>query len=427
MSTVSAPLHFDDLKAVSVYYEILGCDPRNLQAIHPEARFEKREDGTLSYYRATANGSYVRAEGNHGEFVKFTTDDGREVFFHYSQVFGPTAAARRRMDTLAYVLGTTYQSTYRQMAMLNDLINEAAALNEAMRKFNDIYYSFSANALNYDSGLTNQMLSIDPALLRLYMDNGLQLPLNRICNGLIPQLYVEIKDLSRPRSLWLHRRWSIFFIDNTGDYPCGASVVASADITYSNWGVGDLEPQPPPRYSLKDFLDSQTIKRLMRNPKATEKQFSSKAKYKLKSDPNGLTYTLDGRFYGKCSFDIDGNAILEYFFGASNSNDFDLTKPYKAKICEDSREVDISASCYSHTISPEEVLNGDGVGYFSRNEANAFLDQIRIAIDQLNNKLSGISTMISVNNQDLQQNYAVATAALEVSEEAQKKTTRNIR
>ncbi|MDR2677735.1 MAG: hypothetical protein LBB26_04225, partial [Puniceicoccales bacterium] len=116
MSTVSSPVNFNDLKAASVYYEILDCDPTNLQAICPEEQFEKRPDGTLSYYNATANGSYVHASGNRGEFVKMTRSDGREVFLHYSQVFGPTLAARRRMGILAQALGAAYQSTNRQMA-----------------------------------------------------------------------------------------------------------------------------------------------------------------------------------------------------------------------------------------------------------------------------------------------------------------------
>ncbi|MDR2341361.1 MAG: hypothetical protein LBD72_03490, partial [Puniceicoccales bacterium] len=151
MSIISSPLNFADLKAASVYYEILNCDPTKLRSIALEERFEKNIDGTMVYYNIFSNGGYARARGNCGEFVKMTTDDGREVFLHFSQVFGPTWAARQKMDTLAYVLGATYQNTHRQMAMLNDLINEAAALNESMRKFNDIYSSFAANALNYDS------------------------------------------------------------------------------------------------------------------------------------------------------------------------------------------------------------------------------------------------------------------------------------
>jgi hypothetical protein len=138
MSIVSSPLNFNDFKAASVYYELLDCNPANLQAIYPESQFEKKNDGAMAYYNVTTNGSYVRADGNRGEFVKLTRPDGREVFFHYSQVFGPTLTAQKKMNTLAYVLGATYQNTYRQMAMLNDLINEAAALNESMRGFNDI-------------------------------------------------------------------------------------------------------------------------------------------------------------------------------------------------------------------------------------------------------------------------------------------------
>ncbi|MDR1456659.1 MAG: hypothetical protein LBI34_01200, partial [Puniceicoccales bacterium] len=68
----------------------------------------------------------------------------------------------------------------------------------------------------------------------------------------------------------------------------------------------------------------------------------------------------------------------------------------------------------------------NSIGYFSQKEANAFIDQIRIAIDQRNNELNGLNTMINVHNQDLQQIFAVATSTLEASEETQQKTARNI-
>jgi hypothetical protein len=360
MSTVSSPLNFNDLKAASVYYEILGCDPRNLQAVCPEEQFERKADGSMVYYRTTANGSYVRANENHGEFVKLTKDGGGEVFLHHSQVFGPTQAAQRRMNTLAYVFGVTYASTYRQMAMLNDLINEAAALNESMRKFNDIYYSFAANALNYDSRFTWQPLRIDRTLLQLYVDNRLRLPLNR--------MYTYV--ITCEQALTAYRNIALF---NKEEVLCFDLEAASRAI-YANW-VGSL---PPDRISPEELYEYEVS--------------------------HGCLVPLDVLF----AF-VSPDGLRKYAEGRG------LFVPpwYRAG--------------WRMPASLEEVLSGRKFGYFDQKESNAFLDQIRIALDQLNNELSGVSTMIGAHNQDLQQNYAVATSTIEASEEAHQKVTRNIR
>jgi hypothetical protein len=421
MSIVSSPLNFNDLKAASVYYEILDCNPANLQAICSEAQFEKKNDGTMAYYNVTANGSYMRADGSRGEFVKLTRSDGHEVFLHYSQVFGPTAAARRKMNTLAYVLGVTYQNTHRQMAMLNDLINEAAALNESMRKFDEIYYSFSSNALNYDGRFVNQVLQIEPDLLRLYYDNGLQPPLNRISTGALPQLYAKITNTVEQNDTRIKYNWEIFFVDNTGTNPTTRNLWAN-EVVYKE-GVADPEPKSPPSYTVADCLGHPEISAIMDNPELTAKQFSSSDKYSLSSAGKS---EFAGHFYAKCVWN-GNNIVYNHLFGLTNpSNEIDFTRPYDMSLCNAAHNVNVSAVSYSRIATFEEVLREGKIGYISQKEANAFLDQIRIAIDQLNNKLSGISTMIGVHNQDLQQNYAVATATIEATEEAQQKTARNI-
>jgi hypothetical protein len=369
MSIVSSPLNFNDLKAASVYYELLACNPANLQAIFPQSQFEKKNDGTMAYYNITANGSYVRADGNRGEFVKLTRSDGHEIFLHYSQVFGPTAAARRKMNTLTYVLGVTYQNTYRQMAMLNDLINEAASLNEAMRKLDKVYYSFAASAINFDSGAEYQILPIAPDLLRLYVDNGLRFPVNSIRSGLVPQLYrFAVGDP------WIG---PTFFVRYDG-------TIVLVDV----WSWRD------------DWYNTPRIMDIITNPGKALLQFSSNEKFTF-SD-----HALSFLGFDKCYFDSKLNMKWE--------------RVHTEDVC-------IATACYStRTTTPDKVLNGYEVGCTTQTEINAFLDQIRIAIDQLNNKLSGISTMIGVHNQDLQQNYTVATSAIEATEEAQQKTARNI-
>jgi hypothetical protein len=409
-----SPLDFDDLKAASVYFEILGCNPHDLQPVSRKIQFEQNPDGTVVYYRITANGSYVRADGTRGEFVKMTTDDGRDVFLHYSQVFGPTVQARKRMGTLAYILGVTYQNAYRQMAMLNDLINEAAALNEAMRNLNDVFYSFAANAANYDSSFVNQMLPIDPALLRRYANNGLQFPLNRVCGGMVPKLYVSVTISSVPGgtdAMLDYYSWGIFFVanDESHKYLWSADPSGASDIT-------------PPTHTLTECIRHPEIASIIGDPEKTSLQFSTAKKHKL---------IASSEYYGECFFDASGNMGYKHFLGFSgDTSKIDFWRPQenaKNRNCNDEKEVDISAPGYSHDVSLDDMLSGDKIAYFNRNEANAFLDRIRIAIDQLNNELSGISTMINVDNQDLQQNYTVATATLEASEEAKQKTTRNIR
>jgi hypothetical protein len=414
MSTVLSPLNFSDLAAASVYYEILGCDPGNLQPVYPEARFETTEDGAMAYYTVKANGSYARANGNHGEFVKMVRpDNGQEVFLHYSQVFCPTAAARKRMSTMAYILGVTYQSTYRQMATLNDLINEAAALNDAIRKFNNIFHSFATNATNYDSGLAKEMLQISPSLLRIYLDSGLQLPLNRICSGVIPQLYVCVDSFYKQVGMdsFEYFSWTTFFLGPNQTW---------VNLWRYETGYNTIDP---PGHTFSECLQHSEIAGIMNDPERTRAQFS-----------NAEQYTLGGNssYYLKCSFNASGNMQYKYFFGFSGDlSKVNIYKPRGVDGVElaynDTRTVNISDSCYSHTVPPDEVLDGSKIGYISRNEANGFLDQIRIAIGQRSNELGGISTMISMHNQTLQQNYAVASATTEASSEVQQKTARNIR
>jgi hypothetical protein len=413
-------LNFNDLKSASVYYEILNCDDDNLQPIFDEALFEKQADGSMAYYRTTANGSYTRATGNRGEFVRLTRPaDGQEIFLHYSQVFCPTRAARRRINTLAYVLGMSYQNSFRQMAMLNDLINEAAALNESMRKFGDIFCSFSANATNYDSGLPNQVLQIDPELLQRYIANGLRFPLNSICNGLMPQLYAEIRNITSPMDPEQYCYWYIFFVDNTEASP-------KKTIIFTDH-VSNLMTSPP-SHTINDCLTNSIIAGIVNSPELTARQFSSTEKYTLSSttDPN---MSHEGIFFAKCNFNSNGDMVYKYFFGLENgaAGDVDLTQFAHLTKCAVDYDVDRSASCYSSTVPLGSVAGGNSIGYFSQKEANAFIDQIRIAIDQRNNELNGLSTMINVHNQDLQQIFAVATSTLEASEETQQKTTRNIR
>ncbi|MDR2341086.1 MAG: hypothetical protein LBD72_02030 [Puniceicoccales bacterium] len=418
MSIVSSPVNFKDLITASVYYEILKRNLDNLQPISPEIRFEKNTDGTMSYYRILANGGYTRAKGNCGEFVKMTTDDGREVFLHYSQVFGPTFAARKSMDTLAYVLGATYQNTYRQMAMLNDLINEAEALNESMRKFNDIFSSFTTNAINYNSGAINQILTIHREMLKLYIDSGLQIPLNRICSGAAPQLYAEIVHSTKAYDTSYYQTWTLFYVDASGNKKI---VRQGVEIKHEPTGSFSAEHNnvDPPAYSLSEYLSF--LSDMMNNEVAIHAQFSSDATYSIESG--------DSKFFAKCYFDNGESVRYKYFLGLSIADkDVDLRKAQSPKnIVTRTATVNANASCYSCPVQLEEVLNGNKIGYFSQKESNSFLDQIRIAIDQLNNKLSTVSSVIGIYNQDLQQNYAVATSALEATEEAQQKTAKNIR
>jgi hypothetical protein len=420
MSIVSSPLSFGDLMAASVYYEILGCDPGNLQPVCPEAQFETTGDGAImAYYSFTANGSYVRAASNHGEFVKMTrADDGQEVFLHYSQVFCPTLAARRRMSTMAYVLGVAYQSTYRQMAMLNDLINEAAALNDAIRKLNNIFHSLATTAANYNSGLTNQILRIDPKLLQLYIDNGLQFPVNRICKGMLPQLYAVVRKHNAGEARTIYHNIDIFFIKNTPSGPEPFNLWEHTLYTAGN------NPKPNPVHTLAECLAHSEIAFIIDTPEAMERYFATTGKVTLTS-----TSSNNGHFYAKCSFDSSDNMIYNNFFGAIPDSDgnIDITRAWEIETHYAQKEVDAAASCQSIPATQEEVLSGSVIGYFSQREANAFLDQARIAIDQRNNKLSGVSTMINTCNQELQQNYAVATATTEASSEVQQKTARNIR
>jgi hypothetical protein len=261
------------------------------------------------------------------------------------------------------------------------------------------------------------MLQIQPELLKLYLDNGLRLPLNRICGGLVPQLYVRLKCTSGSGVTDTKYEWTIFYIGSDGSEKI---VWPTVEFNYESG------PVSPPAHTLSECLQRPEIAALVNDPERTRIQFSSMGTYTLESSDDHFLLNRP-IFYAKCMFDNNGNIGYKYFFGAEKSViDFSRLTIDEFSGETSSRDVDISASCYSYTVPPEDVISGRKIGYINQKEANAFLDRIRIAIDQLNNKLSGISTMIGVHNQDLQQNYTVATAAIEATEEAQQKTARNI-
>jgi hypothetical protein len=284
-----------------------------------------------------------------------------------------------------------------------------------MRKFNDIYSSFAANALNYDSSAPNQRLKIEPWLLQLYIDNGLRFPLNRICSGLMPQLYISTFESGYIASnagygeYYPSVTWVIFFVRYDGK-------------VINLWEGDPAATLAPPTRTLNECMQHPEIAAIFGDSEKFYKQFSATEKC-----------SIGGKraYYGKCVFDSSLNMIYKYFFGCSKDpvDDANLWKEatYIVNSNGEKRDVDVSAIGYSFSASLGEVFIGDKIGYFTQKEANAFLDQIRIAIDQLNNKLSVVSTTLGIYNQDLQQNYSVATSALDATEEAQQKTARNIR
>jgi hypothetical protein len=82
----------------------------------------------------------------------------------------------------------------------------------------------------------------------------------------------------------------------------------------------------------------------------------------------------------------------------------------------------------SEEISIDEII-GDKTkfGFMNNEELKAFLDVIRIEIDTLNTELQTITTMLNVGNQDVMQNFSIATSSVQIVEEIQKKTTANMR
>jgi hypothetical protein len=331
------------------------------------------------------------------------------------------------MNLLIYVLGAVYQNTYRQMAALNDLITEAEALNEYMRTLHRVYFDFAANTVNYDSAHVGMVQEVTPALLKFYKDAGLTFPLNRICEGIIPRIYASISDAKGNTQY----KWRLFFADKNTAGNGGDAIPAKAtDIkTWDNYDYGSgTAHKSPPSYNLKDFKGTDIYKTINKDVDSMNKIATCGQEYELKS----VRVSGDGdgqkTFYATCYFDSTSDSDMHYsnFFGAVKSN-ADLTLPQQVECIDATKKVRVSDISASLTVPIEDVISGKKKGYIVQREMNAFLDQIRCQMDQLNNELQSVETMVGTYNQDMQQNYGVATSAIEVSEETQKRTTRNIR
>jgi hypothetical protein len=418
-----SPMNFADLRAESVYYELLGCQDKLLQQIRNDGWFDIQSDDTINYYRATTSGSYVRAEGNRGEFVRFVGNDGDEVFFHYSQVFGPTEAAHKQMNLLTYVLGAVYQNTYRQKAALTDLLTEAEALNEYMRTLHRVYFDFAANTVNYDSAHVGMVQEVTPALLKFYKNAGLTFPLNRICEGIIPRIYARIVEQSEE---FKDYAWTIFFIAANNQ----EIKLKEQTINYWYQWLPFYKRIQPPAYTLAELKELTAFKDINKNVTSMNGIAASIEEHRLESrtEPAGISPSLDllETFYATCYFDVEGNMRYSNFFGTVKTN-VDLWAPPTIDCVNGKKKVHISDISASLTVPIGDVISGRKKGYIVQREMNAFLDQIRNQMDQLNNELQSVETMIGTHNQDMQQNYGVATSAIEASEETQKRTTGNIR
>jgi hypothetical protein len=217
-----------------------------------------------------------------------------------------------------------------------------------------------------------------------------------------------------------NRTFEYFYI-----YGNDAIVVKGGDVNYGGYKGNGANPLPYSRNEFENCINGKGSGEIYMNS-----LIGSKGKYTLNSITGGNKMKRIHTIYYECNFNSDGSISFQKFhgFGSDDGNDIRTANKSLLKVCEDSsnRTCDVSPELGGVTHSPISDILSDVPGFVTYKNLSEFLSVIRNSQDQLMNKCQMISTQISIYNQDIQQNFNVATSIVTNSEEAQKKTVRNI-
>jgi hypothetical protein len=451
-----------------------------------------RESGTLQYYKAMHDGSFVPSSS--GEFLKVKTTSGEEKIIHYSQALLPTDEAKQKMSLMMVIMGAIYQNTYFQMARLNDLIDAAETLQKQMARMSYLYNYYTTRQSEVPQG-TRDFIVMSKADLDGLTAAGVTPPNEEVMVGILPRIYIDACTYWYfPYGHELAVASYYFSADGSGNYYLGNTKPGGKSELIGNKsdaGYSDLSSY----YSSCDNSDytdlSEEEKQKLLSGKIVPieglpldngeinnpggERFERPKDYvgdnvndyfdgfydALINDTwndNGGSARRDvgigNNIYGKVEIGaLDGaqltktvSSINDYVnmsfernwdpkantghVGVIVYNQKDKTFSLLAK-SERKTGMEISYSLdppgYDMVTKPVDQL-ADGERFlYNLGDLQSTCDTIRMANENLSNKLNNISTMLGVANNDLQQNWSTASAIMAKSEDVQKRTTSNTR
>jgi hypothetical protein len=415
------PKKFSELAAASVYHQLPNIDVMQLHPAYEESSFDTDADGTIHYYKAMIDGSFVRAGCNGGDFVKATTPNGEEVFFHYSQVFQPTQAAQKKMGITAQVLAVAYQNTTRQMAILSEFVREAETLNASIEQFRRVFNGLSTLCTGCDFASPRMVLPVAREQLEALENLKITLPVGELATRGLPQLYARV---IQPDLWWDGYKWEFFFIDADADGKLFKNVVHEDRVCYGRFG----SPSDSPKYDLAAYINS---------AETMGKTFGEKA--------HGLSVAKESadvfdtrhheRWYGgftptvyyRCVFKDDGQIAYEHVCGGKSNGSSDrVYELFENGIGRCEKKVS-PYFCGAVRKTLKQIQKSGESGYITGAETQEILGTVQTSIDYSNNRLQGIVTQVAAMNNEMEQSFGVATATIEATGENRRRVLSNAR
>lgn len=451
------PVNVSELPQNSVYYQLLGDDASKLKFQWAEqgGTITADEDGNLNYfcYRVNPSVDYVpldaaAAGGLGGEFLEITfpTDSDRgPIYVHYSQVYQPTDKARREMDLLTIVLGVIYQNSRFSTAQMEDLLAEADAINMKTAKLINLYQLF--NGLQSQFGpdeLHNRIIEMTWSMLSEFPKAGLPLPFKLGVVGVLPQLYCGFFPDSR--------------VISDPDFPTGIHICLMAasgsdSATTKTHKLVEVEQAGDYEYhTLQDFVSiGRAIPGMYMIPGNIVCMSCDDVRRYVLNRGGGYPYdiaTFDGMkkcladgtsgataIYEDNTYDnefpqffrvrakIDETGAMAYYFLEDISKDI-----LKSSFIPDYSTRAIEENGYMPLIeTADQIITGQHSIFATCDDLKSYCDFIRSTGDSYSGKLSNVSSIISMANNDLQQSISAALNLIQKIEGAQRRTVSNVR
>jgi hypothetical protein len=415
------PRYFKDLATASVYYQLIGREQSQLEPVLEECCFDCDSDGCIHYYKTTSMGTYVRAEYPLGDFLKATLPDGRQIYFHYSQVFSPTAEAQKRMGVLTRILGIAYQNANRQMALMTEFVREAEMINTTIEKFQKVFSDLTAMAVNYDLATQEMVQLFAPGQLKAFDALKITSPISSLRTRCLPQLYVRV---TQPDLWWNGYLWEFFFIDVGGDGKLFKNIVHEKRVCYGRFG----EPSEPPEYKVENYVDHPRIKEKTDNMDRLNGALLTQKSEAFDTNHHRRWYGgFTPSVYFKCIFTDEGQVAYEHLYGGKNNGESEKVYEIFENGISGSKSDVKPVLCGAERQSLDQIKQEGKDSFITATEVQKILDTLQMTMSCHNNQLQEIIMEVNAIHGEMEQSFGTATAVIEAFGETKRRVTTNLR
>jgi hypothetical protein len=411
--TATVSISEASLRSVSLYWELLDSQKADFGSVDDmlerNNNYVKSATG-LNYqlYIPLSGGGYREAvAGETAEYVK--RNDG--VYVHISQVFQPTAAARRRMDMTVLILGVTLQTTRGQLAYMDAYLTELEKHNATLRNLQNAYQRCTILQTNLNQEDENSIGVVDSEFLQSLQAAGV-LDINdgsKFITGIAPPTITVEWDEANDggSSHWDYDCTKKFYLYWDGDtlaargenyYNFGSD--ENAIMKFYSYGMIDLEMhiEASGKYiGWHDYIAKHSV-RVLVNGNATY-------------GPRSGGYLDDG------GDDYDPNAWTDRSYGNEN-------RRYAYGIVHYNY---LNTQDYMATTDLKTIVNNKMKAYMPRRNLRSYMDTLRVAIDNENNRMQIHQTALGMVTKDMNASFSLASNLIKDLEERCLGITRNVR